>query len=68
MLYPLSYAPQTYLCYSPAMGEPQFKVGELVRLHAVSGLSLAAAFLDARLRNSALGIYEVVAVLPEGGG
>jgi hypothetical protein len=68
MLYPLSYAPRAYLCYSPAMGEPRFKVGELVRLHAISGLSIAAAFIDAELRNSALGIYEVVAVLPESGG
>ena len=58
----------TILCYAPAMGEPRFKVGELVRLHAVSGLSTAEAFMDASLRNSVLGIYEVTAVLPESGG
>ena len=50
------------------MSEPRFKVGELVRVHAVSGLSTAEAFVDARLRNSVLGIYEVAAVLPERGG
>ncbi len=58
----------TILCYSSAMGEPRFKVGELVRIHAVSGLSTAEAFMDASLRNSVLGIYEVTAVLPESGG
>ncbi len=68
MLYPLSYAPGISVCYSPTMGEPRFKIGELVRLHAVSGLSTAEAFMDASLRNSVLGIYEVAAVLPERGG
>ena len=58
----------TILWYAPAMGEPRFKVGELVRIHAVSGLSTAEAFMDASLRNSVLGIYEVTAVLPESGG
>ncbi len=47
------------------MSEPRFKVGELVRVHAVSGLSTAEAFVDASLRNSVLGIYEVAAVLPK---
>ncbi len=46
------------------MTEPRFKVGELVRVHAVSGLSTAEAFKDASLRNSVLGIYEVAEVLP----
>ncbi len=47
------------------MGEPRFKVGELVRLHAVSGLSTVEALRDVSLRNSVLGIYEVAAVLPK---
>ncbi len=42
--------------------------GDLVRVHAVSGLSTAQAFMDAMARNSVSGIYEVVAVLPEGFG
>ena len=50
------------------MSEPRFKVGELVQIQAVSGLGTAEAFMDASLRNSALGIYEVTAVLPESGG
>ncbi len=46
------------------MTEPRFKVGELVRVHAVSGLDTVEALRDASLRNSVLGIYEVAEVLP----
>ena len=45
------------------MTEPRFKVGELVRVHAVSGLDTVEALRDASLRNSVLGIYEVAEVL-----
>ncbi len=47
------------------MTEPRFKVGELVQVHAVSGLGTAEALRDTRLRNRVLGIYEVAAVLPK---
>ena len=45
------------------MRQPRFKVGDLVRVHAVCGLSTAQAFIDAIGRNSVVGIYEVAAVL-----
>ena len=52
----------------PSMTQPRFTTGDLVRVHAVSGLSTTQAFMDALARNSVSGIYEVTAVLLKGFG
>ncbi len=47
------------------MSEPRFKVGDAVRVHAVSSLGPAEAFLDATAHDGISGTWVVTAVLPE---
>ena len=46
------------------MSDPHFKIGDLVRVHEARPSSPTDAFIEAFLRTSMLGIYEVTAILP----
>ncbi len=46
------------------MSDPHFKVGDLVRVQEAPAACPANAFVEALLRSSMLGIYEVTAILP----
>jgi len=49
------------------MGGPNFKIGDLVRVQEAPGPNAADTFVDALLRNSILGLYEVTAILSDAG-
>ncbi len=49
------------------MSDPHFKVGDLVRVQEIRASRSSDAFIDALLRTSMLGIYEVAAILPDVG-